>query len=442
MKLDGYEVRQIRLPDQNDTDPHPRLLFGSRGIHAGTALWHGCRRGGRESVLRSVGKPQEPLHGIFRGIPKSARWDCSAVWTGKGGDLKNMKAEKDPKTGKWNIQYRYKNWDGKQKKSTKRGFRTKKEAEEWLRNFLAMKQSNLTMTFSSFVELYYADMEKRLRENTMRTKKYIMDIKILPYFGEKPMCDIKATDIRLWQNELMEQGFAPTYLKTIQNQLSAVFNYAVRYYELPSNPCLKAGSMGKSHAEEMDFWTKEEFMRFADSIMDKRMSYMAFTTLYWTGMRLGELLALTWKDVDLERKSISINKSYQRINKRDVITPPKTPKSKRVIRIPEFLAVDLRDFKESFYEVKEDDRVFPITKYFLEHEIIRGIKKSGVKNFISTESDIHALLCWLKWAFHHWRLRNGWGMKKLRLRSIHIVIYILKSKTSWRTDWIRSIRRV
>ncbi len=290
-----------------------------------------------------------------------------------------MKAEKDPKTGKWNIQYRYKNWDGKQKKSTKRGFRTKKEAEEWLRNFLAMKQSNLTMTFSSFVELYYADMEKRLRENTMRTKKYIMGIKILPYFGEKPMCDIKATDIRLWQNELMEQGFAPTYLKTIQNQLSAVFNYAVRYYELPSNPCLKAGSMGKSRAEEMDFWTKEEFMRFADSIMDKRMSYMAFTTLYWTGMRLGELLALTWKDVDLERKSISINKSYQRINKRDVITPPKTPKSKRVIRIPEFLAVDLRDFKESFYEVKEDDRVFPITKYFLEHEIVRGIKKSGVK---------------------------------------------------------------
>ncbi len=220
----------------------------------------------------------------------------------------------------------------------------------------------------------------------MRTKKYIMDIKILPYFGEKSMCDIRATDIRAWQNELMEQEFAPTYLKTIQNQLSAVFNYAVRYYDLPSNPCLKAGSMGKSRAEEMDFWTKDEFMRFSDSVMDKRMSYMAFTTLYWTGMRLGELLALMWRDIDLEMKTISINKSYQRIGKRDVITPPKTPKGKRVIRIPEFLAVDLRDFQDSFYDVKEDDRVFPITKYYLEHEIERGVKKSGVKRL-----NIHSL---------------------------------------------------
>lgn len=290
-----------------------------------------------------------------------------------------MKAEKDPKTGKWLIQYRYTDWQGKRRKSTKRGFRTKKEAEEWLHNFLTMKQSSLNMTFSSFVDLYYGDMKKRLRENTLRTKKYIMDIKILPYFGEKQMCDIKATDIRAWQNEIMEQEYAPTYLKTINNQLSAVFNYAVRYYDLPSNPCLKAGSMGKSRAEEMEFWTKEEFMQFADSIMDKHMSYMAFTTLYWTGMRLGELLALTWKDINFEKKTISINKSYQRINGNDIITPPKTPKGKREIRIPEFLVTDLRDFLESFYEVKEADRVFPITKYYLEHEMERGVKKSGVK---------------------------------------------------------------
>ena len=299
-----------------------------------------------------------------------------------------MKAEKDPKTGKWLVQYRYTDYRGQRKKSTKRGFRTKKEAEEARKITIGelVKQSSLSMTFSSFLELYYADMGKRLRENTMRTKKYIMDIKILPYFGEKSMCDIRATDIRAWQNELMEQEFAPTYLKTIQNQLSAVFNYAVRYYDLPSNPCLKAGSMGKSRAEEMDFWTKDEFMRFSDSVMEKHMSYMAFTTLYWTGMRLGELLALTWRDIDLEMKTISINKSYQRIGKRDVITPPKTPKGKRVIRIPEFLAVDLRDFQDSFYDVKEDDRVFPITKYYLEHEIERGVKKSGVKRL-----NIHSL---------------------------------------------------
>lgn len=290
-----------------------------------------------------------------------------------------MKAEKDKKTGKWLIQYRYTDWQGKRRKSTKRGFATKREAEEWLRNFLITQKADFDMKFENFWKMYYADMETRLREHTMRTKKYIVELKILPYFGNKRVNDITAADIRQWQNELIKIGYSPTYLKTINNQLSAIFNYAVRYYDLKSNPCAKAGSMGKSKAEEMDFWTGEEFRRFIDSVMNKRLSYMAFMTLYWTGMRLGELLALNPKDVDLEKRTISITKSYQRLGKKDVITPPKTPKSKRVITIPEFLAADIKDYMDSLYDLQEDDRLFPITKYYLEHEMQRGIKESGVK---------------------------------------------------------------
>ena len=290
-----------------------------------------------------------------------------------------MKAEKDKKTGKWLIQYRYTDWQGKRRKSTKRGFATKREAEEWLRNFLITQKADFDMKFADFWKMYCADMETRLREHTMRTKKYIVELKILPYFGNKRVNDITAADIRQWQNELIKMGYSPTYLKTINNQLSAIFNYAVRYYDLKSNPCAKAGSMGKSKAEEMDFWTGEEFRRFIDSVMNKRLSYMAFMTLYWTGMRMGELLALNPKDVDLEKRTISITKSYQRLGKKDVITPPKTPKSKRVITIPEFLAADIKDYMDSLYELQENDRLFPITKYYLEHEMQRGIKESGVK---------------------------------------------------------------
>ena len=290
-----------------------------------------------------------------------------------------MKAEKDKKTGKWLIQYRYTDWQGKRRKSTKRGFATKREAEEWLRNFLIKQKADFDMKFEDFWKMYCADMETRLREHTMRTKKYIVELKILPYFGNKRVNDITAADIRQWQNELIKMGYSPTYLKTINNQLSAIFNYAVRYYDLKSNPCAKAGSMGKSKAEEMDFWTGEEFRKFIDSVMNKRLSYMAFMTLYWTGMRMGELLALNPKDVDLEKRTISITKSYQRLGKKDVITPPKTPKSKRVITIPEFLAADIKDYMDSLYELQENDRLFPITKYYLEHEMQRGIKESGVK---------------------------------------------------------------
>ena len=290
-----------------------------------------------------------------------------------------MRAEKDKKTGKWLIQYRYTDWQGKRRKSTKRGFATKIEAEEWLRNFLITQNADFDMKFEEFWKMYCADMETRLREHTMRTKKYIVELKILPYFGKKRVNDITAADIRQWQNELIKKGYSPTYLKTINNQLSAIFNYAVRYYDLKSNPCAKAGSMGKSKAEEMDFWTGEEFRKFIDSVMNKRLSYMAFMTLYWTGMRLGELLALTPKDVDLEKRTISITKSYQRLGRKDVITSPKTPKSKRVITIPEFLAADIKDYMDSLYDLREDDRLFPITKYYLEHEMQRGIKESGVK---------------------------------------------------------------
>lgn len=222
-----------------------------------------------------------------------------------------MKAEKDKKTGKWLIQYRYTDWQGKRRKSTKRGFATKREAEEWLRNFLITQKADFDMKFADFWKMYCADMETRLREHTMRTKKYIVELKILPYFGNKRVNDITAADIRQRQNELIKMGYSPTYLKTINNQLSAIFNYAVRYYDLKSNPCAKAGSMGKSKAEEMDFWTGEEFRRFIDSVMNKRLSYMAFMTLYWTGMRLGELRALT--SADFETNMLFITKSYQRI---------------------------------------------------------------------------------------------------------------------------------
>lgn len=290
-----------------------------------------------------------------------------------------MKAQKDGTTGKWKIQYRYKDWQGNVKKSTKRGFNTKREAEEWLRSFLATQQSDFDMKFEDFLKLYYEDVEKRLREHTMRTKRYIIDLKVLPYFKKLKMADIKPADIRKWQNELMSQGYSETYLKTINNQLSCIFNYAVRYYDLKNNPCRKAGSIGKSNAEKMNFWIKEEFMQFIDAVMDKRQSYIGFMVLYWTGIRIGELLAITANDVDCVKKTISISKSYQRLGRKDVITPPKTPKSKRIIAIPEFLAMDLQDYLDSFYELQENDRIFPFTKSFMESEMKRGIKLSEVK---------------------------------------------------------------
>ena len=288
-----------------------------------------------------------------------------------------MSATRDGKM--WRCQFYYKDWQGVSHKKNKRGFKTKAEAEQWERDFLQQQQRNLDINFENFVQIYYKDMEHRLRENTMRTKKFIIDLKIIPYFKKKNMNEIKASDIRAWQNALMKKGYSETYLKTVNNQLSAIFNYAVRYYDLKDNPCRKAGSIGKSHAGEKEFWTKQEFKQFLVTVENKPETKMAFLLLYWTGMRIGELLAITYNDIDLEKRTISVNKSYQRIEGRDIITPPKTPKSKRIITIPPFLTEELKEYISHLYGIMADERMFRFTKSYMEHEIIRGIKASGVK---------------------------------------------------------------
>ena len=91
-----------------------------------------------------------------------------------------------------------------QKKSQKRGFKTKKEAEEWYAHFRLQQSSDPTMTLADFWKIYRADMEKRLRKTTMKQKEYMMNDKVLPYFGKMPINEITAPMIRKWQGEMME----------------------------------------------------------------------------------------------------------------------------------------------------------------------------------------------------------------------------------------------
>jgi len=296
-----------------------------------------------------------------------------------------MAAYKEEKTGTWRVIYRYTDWNGERKQSQKRGFKTKRDAQAWEREQLNKANSNLDMTFSSFVEQYTADMKTRIKENTWATKDHIIRTKLLPYFGKLKMCNITAQQIITWQNEMMNykddsgKPYSPVYLKTVHNQLSAIFNHAVRYYNLRENPYQKAGSMGKKKNREMLFWTKEEYLKFAEAIMDKPLSYYAFEMSYWCGIREGELLALTPGDFDFEKCIVSINKSYQRLNGRDVITTPKTEKSNRTIVMPQFLADEIQDYLKMLYDIGENDRMFTVTKSYLHREMDRGAKEAGVK---------------------------------------------------------------
>ena len=233
-----------------------------------------------------------------------------------------MAVIKNKKTGMWEVRTYYKDLTGERKQKTKRGFAKKSEALEWERNFKLKENQSISMSFKSFVDIYLTDLEPRIKRNTFLTKKHIIETKILPYFGKRKLDDIRTSDVIQWQNEIMK----------LEKDNGELFSQTY-----------------------------------------------AFEMLYWTGIREGELLALTPAGFNFEKKTLRINKSYQRLEGEAVIMDLKTPKSNRTIVMPDFLAIEMEDFIKSIYGIKMNDRIFTISKSYLHHEMDRGAKLAGVK---------------------------------------------------------------
>lgn len=263
-----------------------------------------------------------------------------------------MAIYKDDKT--WTVQCRIKNRDGTTKQHKKRGFLTKKEAKEY-ESKITSKISKCHMKLSEFYEIYLTDKKNELKYRTILTKRQMIETHILPYFGELPLDEITAQDIQNWQNEMYEKDYEPTYLRSIANQLSGMLNHACNIYEMPTSPYRKVKKMGKSDANRIDFWTFEEYQRFIRAMKDDPVYFPLFETLYYTGMREGELLALSKDMIDLANNVIHIRKTFYRRYKVDHITEPKTENSIRDIVIPQFLADELKEYLSHCYELEDGE---------------------------------------------------------------------------------------
>lgn len=178
----------------------------------------------------------------------------------------------------------------------------------------------------------------------------------------------------------MNQEYKPTYLRMIQNQLTALFNYAERFYDLKDNPCKKVDKMGRANAKELNFWTKDEFEVFIQCFMEEEEMYrIIFLMLFWLGCRVGELLALTESDIDLEGGTVSISKTYFRRNKTDYIIAPKTESSNRKITIPQFLQKEIKQFLDRQYELMPEERIFPITDRAIQKKMKQKTEQAMLK---------------------------------------------------------------
>ena len=291
-----------------------------------------------------------------------------------------MPVYKDEKRNTWYCKCNYRDWLGESKSKMKRGFATKKEALEWEREFLQRQSASMDMKLSSFVDVYFEDKAPRLKERSIMTKRTLIETKILPYFGDKQMNEITAVDIIKWQNALLNQEYKPTYLRMIQNQLTALFNHAERFYDLKDNPCKKVDKMGRANAKELNFWTKDEFEVFIQCFTEEEELYrIIFLMLFWLGCRVGELLALTSEDIDFENGTVSIPKAYFRRNKTDYITAPKTESSNRKITIPQFLQKEIKQFLDRQYELMPEERIFPITDRAIQKKMKQKTEQARLK---------------------------------------------------------------
>ncbi|MFQ9240721.1 Arm DNA-binding domain-containing protein [Mediterraneibacter gnavus] len=199
-----------------------------------------------------------------------------------------MSAYKDKTQGTWYVSFRYIDWTGKKTQKLKRGFKTKKEALNYEKEFIRKTAADMKMEMNSFIQVYFEDKKNELKENSIRNKQHMMNKHIVPYFGTRKMNEITPAEIIQWQNAIQEKGYSKTYERMIQNQLNALFNHAQKIYNLKENPCKKVKKMGKSDANKLEFWTKAEYDRFIAGIEPGSEDYLIFEILFWTGIREGD----------------------------------------------------------------------------------------------------------------------------------------------------------
>lgn len=237
----------------------------------------------------------------------------------------------------------------------------------------------VNMTMGAFVEVYFHDKEGELKERSIKNKRYMIEKHILPYFKNRRMDEIKPAHIIHWQHVIREKGYAQTYLRMMQNQITALFTHASNIYNLTDNPCKKVKKMGKSAADKLNFWTKEEYDQFIDTMEAGSRYYVIFEILFWTGCREGELLALTKSDIDFSNNRMSITKTYYRMEGRDVITAPKTEQSMRIIELPKFLTREIKEYVDQFPDLTAHTRIFPVVAESVQRKLKRQVEKAGVK---------------------------------------------------------------
>ncbi|WP_265460199.1 tyrosine-type recombinase/integrase [Enterococcus sp. HY326] len=261
-----------------------------------------------------------------------------------------MAVRRDKKTNKWIIDISTKNQiTGKRKRIVRKNFDSKKtalEEESRLRELIVKEEEQAGMDFEFFYELLlYGDKLSGKKESHVVSQQYVFDVHLKNYFKHAKISKLNDQDIIGFRNSLLKKKLSNNYINKIVILLKKILDIAVRKKVLRQNPCtfLKRLPVEK---EKMNFWTFDEFSKF-DALFngEEQLLRLFFHLAYFTGMRMGEILALSWEDIDFEKNQIYVIQSVTKIHGKEMISAPKTAASKRSISIHAQLSDLLLEWK-------------------------------------------------------------------------------------------------
>ncbi|AOZ91643.1 site-specific integrase [Paenibacillus crassostreae] len=249
--------------------------------------------------------------------------------------------------------------NGERKRKKFRGFKTKKEAEIAQRELLAELGKGLDLDASKtlyrdFMRDYLNDKKTSVKSSTLATYSALVNNHIIPALGNLPLSDIKPRHIQNLYNDLFESGhLADENIQKVHSIINESLNKAAGWDMIIKNPTAIV-DRPKARKKEMLYWSEEESHKFLAVARNDRY-YHAFLLALTTGMRQGEILGLRWKDVDFERRTISIVQILSH-NGKEFQTGAKTDSGSRSIGVDRSTIAELRGLQKRCREEKINDK--------------------------------------------------------------------------------------
>lgn len=195
--------------------------------------------------------------------------------------------------------------------------------------------------FEKAVMEYLYENQLRLKPNSYRSLSNRITTNILPYFNKKNIFKLSKKDYINWKIKINNKNYSIRYKRNLHICFVTFLNYCMINYDLKENVARKVGNFKDIDYQknEGNIWTIEEFNQFI-SVVDDPIYKTLFELLYFTGVRLGEALALTFNDINIENNTINISKNMTRFidhNGNHVIVNPKSKTSSRTIGIDDVM---------------------------------------------------------------------------------------------------------